>query len=126
MPLKKEKGKAIRGYVKANSKQRVDCQAVINKLSFADLGRGGGSAKKGLTMHEKGVARLDMQGTTSDGGKNIQCQIGDSTAAAVIVSKSVLAEKDGANQRGIAKAAVSALQQSLDTGYVFNVTGSIP
>jgi hypothetical protein len=120
MPIRKTRDTQIRGHIQPNAKQRKECQALINQIKFADLGR---SAK---TLYKSAGARLDMQGSTSDGGKNLQVQIGDDTAAAALLAKTVLAEKDATNQKGVANATISALQQSLDSGYVFKVTGSIP
>ncbi len=93
MPLtKKDTKNPIRSYISPNKGQREDCQNVINQLDFADMGRGAG------TLHTSGPARLDLQGRTATGAVNLQVQIGDSTAAAALIEKSVLETQDPANQ----------------------------
>lgn len=120
MPLTKTNtNNAIRGRTIPNSGQRKDCNAVIAKITFADLGRGAG------TLHTVGVARVDMQGDTKEGA-NIQVQIGKGTVAAAIIFNSVQQTTDPANQRGAAKGTISVLNQSMDTGTVWNLTGTLP
>lgn len=121
MPLTKTNtGNAIRGRVVPNRAQSEDCHAVIALLTFADLGRGAG------TLHTVGVARLDMQGRTAAGDANIQVQIGDGTVAAAMIANSAQQANDPANQRGVANASISVLNQSMDSGTVWNLTGSLP
>lgn len=121
MPLNKtNSGNAIRGYINPNKNQRADCQAVINQVTFADLGRGAG------TLHTVGTARLDMQGRTGGGDANLQVQIGGSTAAAALIAASVQGITDPTNQRGVVNATISVLQQSLDSGTIWSLTGNIP
>ena len=121
MPLQKTNtGNAIRGRVDPNARQRSDCQAVMAQLVFADLGRGPG------TLHEVGDARLDMQGRTAAGDANLQVQIGRGTVAAAMIANSVQQTTDPQNQRGAANGAISVLNQSMDSGTVWNLTGSLP
>jgi hypothetical protein len=121
MPIAKaNSGNAIAGIVVPNAAQRAACQNVIAQLSFADLGRGPG------TLHTVGPARLDMQGHTAAGAANLQVQIGGNTAACALVAGTVQAIHDPINQRGGANAAISALNQSLDSGTIWNVTGTLP
>lgn len=121
MPLTKTNtGNAIRGIVVPNAAQRADCQAVIALLDFADLGRGAG------TLHTVGVARLDMQGHTAAGDANLQVQIGGGSTSAVLVAASVLRITDPVNQRGAANASISVLNQSLDSGTIWTLTGTLP
>jgi hypothetical protein len=67
-----------------------------------------------------------MQGRTGTGDANIQVQIGNGTAAAAIITTSVLQTQDPANQRGAANGAISVLNQSLDTGTVWTLSGTLP
>jgi hypothetical protein len=121
MPIvKANSGNPIAGVIVPNAAQRNACQDVIAQLVFADLGRGAG------TLHTVGVARLDMQGHNAAGAANLQVQIGNSTVACALVAGSIQAMGDAANQRGGAAAAISALNQSLDSGTIWNVTGSVP
>lgn len=121
MPLSKiNTGNAIRGIVIPLAEERNDCQAVIAKLDFADLGRGAG------TLHTVGLARLDMQGRTAAGDANIQVQIGTGTVAAVMIANSVQRTTDPNNQRGASNGAISVLNQSMDTGTIWSLTGSLP
>jgi hypothetical protein len=92
---------------------------VIALLTFADMGRGAG------TLHTVGVARLDMQGRTQT-GVNLQVQIGAGTSSAALIDDSVLATIDAANQRGASSGAISVLNQSLDSGTVWSLTGTLP
>lgn len=121
MPIvKANSGTAIAGIIVPNAAQKTACQDVIAQLQFADLGRGPG------TLHTVGVARLDMQGHTAAGVANLQVQIGGNTAACALVAGSIQAITDPTNQRGGANAAISALNQSLDSGTIWNVTGNVP
>lgn len=113
-------GNAIRGRVVPNAAQLKDCQDVIALLCFADLGRGAG------TLHTVGVARLDMQGRTKAGDANLQVQIGAGTVAAAMVANSVQQSTDPANQKGASNGAISVLNQSMDSGTVWNLTGFLP
>lgn len=121
MPLTKTNtGNVIRGRVVPNQAQRRDCQAVIAQLNFADLGRGAG------TLHQVGVARIDMQGRTATGDANIQVQIGGGTVAAAMIANSVQRTTDPNNQRGASNGAISVLNQSMDSGTVWTLTGALP
>ncbi|MFQ6186602.1 hypothetical protein ACLMJV_32620 [Sinorhizobium meliloti] len=121
MPLTKTNtNNAIRGRTIPNREQRKDCNAVIAQITFADLGRGAG------TLHTVGVARVDMQGRTEAGDGNIQVQIGKGTVAAAIIFNSVQQTTDPANQRGAAHGTISVLNQSMDSGTVWNLTGTLP
>jgi hypothetical protein len=121
MPIAKtNSGNAIAGAIVPNANQRSDCQAVIAQLVFADLGRGAG------TLHTVGTARLDMQGHTAAGAANLQVQIGANTAACALVDATVQGIRDPINQTGGANAAISALNQSLDTRNIWTVTGTLP
>lgn len=121
MPLTRTNtGNPIRGILVPNAAQRRDCQAVIALLTFADMGRGSG------TLHTSGVARLDMQGRTAAGDANLQVQIGGSTVAAALIANSVLATTDPTNQRGASNGAISVLNQSMDSGTIWNLTGTLP
>ena len=90
------------------------------QLAFADLGSGAG------TLHTAGGARLDMQGRTAAGDSNIQVQIGGKTVAAAIVAQSLQATADAMNQIGAGNAVTSVLDQSMDSGTVWTLTGSLP
>lgn len=121
MPLTKTNtGNAIHGRVIPNAVQRRDCQAVIAQLNFADLGRGAG------TLHTVGVVRLDMQGHNAAGDANIQVQIGGGTVAAAIIANSVQQTADSINQRGASNGAISVLNQSMDSGTIWHLTGTLP
>ena len=121
MPLAKiNTGAAIRGIVVPTARQQSDCQAVIAQLDFADLGRGP------RTLHTVNDVRLDMQGRTTAGDANIQVQIGTGTVAAALIANSVQTITDPANQRGASRGAISVLNQSLDSGTVWNLTGTLP
>ncbi|WP_150139094.1 hypothetical protein [Candidatus Enterovibrio escicola] len=121
MPITKvDTKKPIRGYIKPNKTQRVDCQTVINALDYADLSRGPG------TLHTSGSARIDMQGKTALGASNIQVQIGSKTASTLIISKTALDITDITNQKGMVNAAISVLNQSMDSGTIWNIEGTLP
>ena len=121
MPLTKTNtGNAIRGIIVPNAGQRRSCQAAMTQVNFADLGRGAG------TLHISGGARLDMQGRTADGSANLQVQIGGGTIAAALVAPSVLRTMNAANQVGIANGVISVLNQSMDSGTVWRLDGTLP
>ncbi|MBY3447186.1 hypothetical protein HFN83_32195 [Rhizobium laguerreae] len=118
--IKTNTNNAIGGKTIPNSGQRNDCKAVIAQITFADLGRGDG------TLHTVGVARFDMQGRTAAGDANIQVQMGGGTVAAAMIFNSVQQTTDPANQRGAANGSISVLNQSMDSGTVWNLTGTLP
>jgi hypothetical protein len=96
-----------------NSRIRENAHAAIGQLDYADLSRGAG------TLHTYGNVRVDMQGHTSTHA-NIQAQVGGSTIAGTLVDHG-LQSSDPANQRGIARGARSALEQSLDDGHMYHL-----
>lgn len=117
---------AIPNYPGPPSKSdRKAAQEVINKLDYSDIWRGSGTISKNKDM------RLDMQGTIKGPPEmqNLQVQIngksGKSTVAHANVCTS-LQTHDAINQKGVANKVNSALQQSLDHGQSFVVSGSIP
>ena len=121
MPLTKTNlDNPIRGRLVVAGQRRDDCHDVIAKLVFADLGRNAG------TLHMEGAARVDMQGRNAAGDANIQVQIGANTVAAAMVANTAQAAGDLYNQRGVSNAVISALNQSMDTGTVWSVTGALP
>ena len=120
MPLTKTNtGNKIPGIIIPNARQLRDCQEVIAQLDFADLGRGA------MTLHTVGNVRLDMQGRTANGDANLAVQIGKDVCASALISHTTLTTKDPANQRGVSNAAISVLNQSLDSGTNWTLTGSL-
>ncbi|MBD7961983.1 hypothetical protein H9646_16025 [Comamonas sp. Sa2CVA6] len=121
MPLTKtDSQNPIRGLATLTMKERGDCQDVIAKIEVADLGRGAG------TLHTSGSARLDLQGKTANGSVNLQVQIGTATAAAALIAPTVLITADDSHLPGIKKGVISVLNQSLDSGTIWNLTGTLP
>ncbi|RYC32450.1 hypothetical protein D3273_08650 [Lichenibacterium minor] len=121
MPLHRvNTGRVIPGIVIPNTAQRADCQNVMAMLDYADIGRGAG------TLHTSGVARLDMQGRTAAGDANLQVQIGGGTVSALLVSNTAQHETNHQNQVGVANAAIGTLNQSMDSGTIWHLNGSIP
>lgn len=121
MPLTKtNSNNVIRGIIVPNAGQRRDCQDVIALLDFADMARGAG------TLYTVGAARLDMQGHTAAGDANLQVQIGGGTVAAALIADSVSTITDPMNQNGARNGAISVLNQSMDSGTVWNLTGTLP
>ncbi len=121
MPLvKTDTQNAIRGLAHTTADLRRSCQDVINRLEFADLGRGAG------TLYTSGPARLDVQGRTAEGAANLQVQIGTNTAAAALVAVGPQQTADRANQRGVVHGVVAVLNQSLDSGTIWTLTGALP
>jgi len=113
-------GNAIPGIVVPNAKQRERCYEVIAQLDFADLGRGA------MTLHTVGDVRLDMQGRTAAGDANLAVQIGGGVCASALISHTALVTNNPENQRGVSNAAISVLNQSLDTGNNWTLTGQLP
>jgi hypothetical protein len=108
-----------------NRTQRSRAQDVIASLQYADLWRNAG------TLHDNRVVRVDMQGIINGPPRqsNIQVQLdgvqGNSTIAHANVSWSIMTD-DPANQLGALRKVISALNQSLDTGNSYSVTGTNP
>ncbi|HEX8558699.1 MAG TPA: hypothetical protein VF668_11370 [Pyrinomonadaceae bacterium] len=67
-----------------------------------------------------------MQGHTAAGDANIQVQIGGGTTAAALIAASVMQITDPVNQRGATNGAISVLNQSLDSGTIWTLTGTLP
>lgn len=121
MPLTKTNtGNAIPRIVVPNARQRERCYEVIAQLDFADLGRGA------MTLHTVDDVRLDMQGRTAAGDANLAVQIGGGVCASAVISHTALIVNNTENQRGVSNAAISVLNQSLDTGNNWTLTGQLP
>jgi hypothetical protein len=121
MPLTKtDTHNEIRGRIAPNAGQHADCRETINQFVFADLSRGAG------TLHRSGAARLDLQGRTAADDVNLQVQIRDVSFAAALVADTVLQTEDPMNQQGAANGVISVLHQSLDSGTIWTLTGTLP
>ncbi|MEM8584264.1 MAG: hypothetical protein AAGF87_08345 [Bacteroidota bacterium] len=101
--------------------------ALIAQLDYDDLWRGQG------TLHTEGALRLDMQGSFvgPNGNRwyNLQVQVNGITGHSTIAQANVcetIQTADKANQRGAAGKAISALNQSLDSGNKYKVSGTNP
>ncbi len=78
--------------------------------------------------------RIDMQGTTTATSTtpvqhNLQVQKNGLSSSSTVAHANVsvsLQTTDPINQRGVVNKVVSALNQSMDTGLSYTVTGSIP
>lgn len=123
-------GGAIAGYIAPNNAQHAAAKRAIEQLTYADLW---GAAR---TIHtdppraprDQQVCRLDEQGNFNRGGfnwSNLQLQIGNGTCAHAEVSAQT-ANNDPQNQVGVMNRAVSALNQSLDNGNTYVVSGTSP
>ncbi len=99
--------------------QRAACQNVIAQLTFADL------SGRARTIHTNHPARLDLQGILANGSLNLQVQVGANSVAGALVESSSLLTQDSANQRGVARAVISALNQSLDSNTMWRVFGNV-
>ncbi|UJX41480.1 hypothetical protein K9F62_01915 [Desulfovibrio sp. JY] len=120
MPLQKTNtGNIIPGIFPLNATQRQDCHKAIGQIVFADLGRGPG------TLHISGCARVDVQ-SVSPRGVDLNVQIAGSSVAAALVALTVLQITDPVNQVGGANGAISVLEQSLDTGTIWHLDGTLP
>ena len=125
MPITRTENGAIPNHYNPNNAQRGSCQNVIAQLQYADLWRGAG------TLRDNGVIRVDMQGHIPGPPiqYNMQVQVngiqGKSTVAHAIIS-STIQTADSANQRGALRSVIAALNQSLDTGNSYTVTGTSP
>jgi muconolactone delta-isomerase len=128
MPVTITQGAAINNYLAPNQARKTSTQNVVAQIQYADIWRGAG------TLRNNGVMRVDMQGQIAAAGgvparQNIQVQVngvaGHSTVAHADVSHS-LQTNDPINQRGVVNKVISALNQSLDSGRSYTVTGSIP
>ena len=126
MPVTITQGNPIPGFpANLNANQRNAAHNLIAQLQFADLWRGPG------TLHTSGNMRIDMQGVIPAAGQtpaqqNIQVQTGNLTIAHANVSHSMGNITNPENQLGAVRRVISALEQSLDTGHSFTVTGTIP
>jgi hypothetical protein len=118
-------GQPIPNHLQPNRNQHASAQEVINQITYADLWRGAG------TLHKNPEMRVDMQGIIAGNPvrHNIQVQVnglkGASTVAHADVSASLMTE-NADNQRGVANKVISALNQSLDSGHSYAVTGTSP
>jgi hypothetical protein len=67
-----------------------------------------------------------MQGRTAAGDANLAVQIGGGVCASALISHTALVTDNPENQRGVCNAAISVLNQSLDTGNNWTLTGQLP
>jgi hypothetical protein len=125
MPMQVTQGQPIAHHFQPNQEQRTAAHNVIAQLQYADLWRNAG------VLRQNNLMRVDMQGVI--GGNpvrhNIQVQVngikGSSTVAHADVSATLMTN-DPANQKGVVNRVISALNQSLDTGHSYAVTGTSP
>ncbi|CCY63929.1 putative uncharacterized protein [Clostridium sp. CAG:967] len=128
MPLTITQGNQIPNfYASINQNMRNDAHNAIGQLQYADLFRGAGT----LTNFDR--VRVDMQGTFNRNGStwsNIQVQVngqnGNSTIAHVELNHQCANITNIENQRGVTNKVRSALEQSLDSGNTYVVTGTLP
>lgn len=102
--------------------QREACHNVISQFEFSDLSRQAGT----LHVSNDRVARLDLQGRMHEGTVNLQVQIGDSSVAAALIAREVCTIDDPINQVGGRNGVISVLNQSLDTGTIWKLVGTLP
>lgn len=109
-----------------NTKQKTDAHTAIGALEYAKIFQNNSG-----TISNFETMRVDMQGTFTQGGyrwHNIQVQIngisGKSTVAHANVSEQTMTS-DPVNQKGVVQKVRSALEQSLDSGKSYEVSGSI-
>lgn len=125
MSITRIAGGVIPHYYNPNKNQRELAQDVIVKLDYADLWR------SPSTLKDNKIMRVDMQGHIVGPPKqyNIQVQVdglkGSSTVAHANIS-STIQTNDPANQKGVLKAVIGALNMSLDTGKSYTVEGTSP
>ena len=125
MPMQVMQGQPIPNHFQPNQAQRNAAHDVIAQLEYGDIWRGAG------TLHKNNLVRVDMQGTIPGNPvrHNIQVQVngiqGNSTIAHADVSASIMTN-DPPNQKGAANKVISALNQSLDSGDTYTVTGTNP
>lgn len=114
-------------FLNINNIIRNDAHDAIGALQYTDLFRAAG------TLTQSNTIRIDMQGHFQRNGlewSNIQAQVnginGNSTVAHIEVSNAGANINDPTNQCGFANRVRSALEQSLDNGTTFQVTGMYP
>jgi hypothetical protein len=124
MPMNVIRGEYFRGYVAVGRELREAAQTAISKIKYADIFRGAGS----IAHH--GTVRVDNQGRFQIGGVgpyycNIQVQISNLTVAHASICETIM-NNDPLSQTGAKNRVISSLQQSLDDGHSYTVTGGIP
>lgn len=112
----------IRNSISLNKKLNKTCCDVIIQFEFDDLFH-----KQG-TLHESDdrQVRLDLQGRTQNGTVNLQVQIGRHSVAAVLIAPEICT-LDVPEHQGIAcESVITILKQSLTTGTIWQLSGSLP
>jgi hypothetical protein len=123
-------GNPIANSINPNNAQHAAAKRAIELLTYADLWGGA------RTIHTdpphvpigQQVCRLDEQGPFNRNGfnwSNLQLQIGNFSCAHAEVSAQT-ANNNAQNQAGVRNKVVSALNQSLDSGNTFVVSGTSP
>jgi hypothetical protein len=118
MPLVKTNTEiAIPNHESPNKNQyRTICQ-LISKLDIDDMYRA-----ENTTLHTLNNIRLDKQ-NGPNGAANLAVQINNGETASAFISAKSLDTKNVEIKKGVRNAAISALNQSLDTGTNWTVTG---
>lgn len=123
-------GVAIAGHVNPNNAQHAAAKRAIEQLTYADLWGGARTIHTDPPRAPRAqqICRLDEQGNFNRGGfnwSNLQIQIGNGTCAHAEVSAQTV-NNDHQNRTGVRNRVVSALNQSLDTGNTYIVSGTSP
>ena len=123
-------GAAIAGAIAPNAAQHAAAKRAIELLTYADLWGGARTIHTDppRAARAQQVCRLDEQGNFARAGfnwSNLQVQIGNASCAHAEVSAQT-ANNDAQNRVGVRNRVVSALNQSLDSGNTFVVSGTSP
>jgi hypothetical protein len=115
-----ESGSAIENMGRQTRRISSDSETAIAQLTYQDLWRAP------RTLVTQGRVRIDMQGTTGEGHRNIQIQInglkGHSTISTALVSPELSTTNHEAEQRYIIRKVRHALNESLKSGNVYKVS----
>lgn len=103
-----------------STKIKSDAENAIGQLTYHDLWRAS------RTLVTCGTVRIDMQGVTGDGKRNIQVQIngvrGSSTVSAALVDPELSTTAIESEQRYIIRKVRHALNESLNSGNIYEVS----
>ncbi len=104
-----------------SNKNITDAQNAIGKLTFADIWR------LPPWRIDQGTVRLDVQGALPNGGRNWQVQIngmsGNSTISATLVNGNLATASTKERQQYVERMVRRALEDSLSSKKVADVTG---
>ncbi|MEJ2856257.1 MULTISPECIES: hypothetical protein [unclassified Saccharothrix] len=121
MPITIARGAQMRGWELPKRRLVDDMDSALAEVLYANLWR------QGKTIAEYGKVRIDNQGPWTQGpGQNIQAQTGNDSIAGVLLANTLGNAGNPIDQGAVVDAVRRAMSQSVQDGYFYQVTGTVP